>query len=1802
MKNTRFIRVLAFLIASVMMIGMMPVIPFAAGVDYNHNASTSTDEYYNLISKKDWDNAPGISESEIVLNNDAGNYRQVIHIMKADVNHSYVSVIPTYSEMDTSKYQTDTMLDQANWIDENMDGEVIGVMNCCLSWYTGYPADRVGEPLGFMMMNGEIMFDPGNCGYAYGNVGFPTCVVINKDIDENGNPRPADIPELEMVQIRTSVDLDGWEDTVIPVSSGYIVKDGVNQSKASHKDNPAPRSVVGITADGQVVMMLNDGRQSPFSAGMNMYECAEVMIAAGCVWAANCDGGGSSTFVSQRPGEELKVNNSPSDGGLRPSTSGICFITTAPSDGEFVRANVSAEGEYFTPGSSVQFSAIGADLTGGAAEIPEGAQWTLSDDSFGTIDQDGLFVSTGKTGAVSAQIEYEGKVYGACEINIVIPDAIHFSQSVLTVPTGQQASFTLSATYGIYEVISKTSDFKVKLDNDNMGTLNGYVITATEDPTVTGGSITATLTHDPDVTATMQVVFGKASEVVWNFENGFGEGWYVEHLQQRKNSSHAKPGLNAYNNILESYPVTSATGMVHDGNGAGAVYSDTTYGTLNWLGTSLRWAGETVTYENAKSIGVWVYFPKDAVSVAIRFCFTGTKNGEEIGIDAYPITYGDSLYFEESGWRYCAVDVSGYDSITLKKNEAWNPANPTAGGGARIEISCQLNGGTSGEYNWQTTPGVAGMNTFFVDNLTVDYSEACDDRDAPIFGEVQYVEPISAEDKYLNNQRNSATVTNYNSIGFAVNVAENTQYVNATGLDSNSIKVYIDGNEVEYTFNGKVISVPATELKNGVHTVKFTACDMAGNYASVIRKISVQAENNDADIWLAPQTDATLVPTGSQYWVDVVAKNVEKVEKVSLTLDLNNVNYWILDHMVTLYGFTATYTTDLAKENIAYITIERTGDVEVTGEKALVSIPVQTWEFKEEIYPGYVPSVGGDSDLNGNGMYDPYECWNEFVGHNYDIIINPLAGLVEFTDGTTEMFSGDKIQVDTERQIGCWWGKLTVDQKQEYFLKYDKSSWHLHSAGEAQNKAATCTEEGYIGRVFCTGCSCVTKTENGHDCDTAGGCGAVLDWGTTVPATGVHTYDFVDGKLACTSGGELFSGVHTDGKTYVDGVVMADGWNGESYYKDGVMYTGVQLIEGKYYNFGTNGICAHKYPMSAEWWTDENGDTRYLDNGVPVSGYNHIANVGPAFFDANSIAFDGEIVISGEICVFDKGIFAESTTADVLLAGLAGPEAYFILYADGTFVLSGEGDTYDYEQVDTTGNPDLAYKNRPWLKGDDTLSMKIKDVVVGKDITALGDRTFYQCYNIRRMTFEEGSKLARIGTSAICGPWYLSEVQIPDNVTHMGYAALGYCSDLVNVYMPKNISEIYHNAFIGSTKAVLNVVRGTYAEQFAQNEGVPYTYISGTLSGTITSVIGEEEEIVVRLTHDGETEVAYAVTVEGLNAEYCLENVPVGTYDMTVIKANHVIFSESVTVSKGINTQDVRLALGSGYKKFAINGASLVLSENINVIYAVTVPDGFVNPRMVFSFNGNETVVTTYTVDEQGRYCYAFSNVNPQKMGDRIDATLYAMVNGEEVSVSILDYSIRQYCINLLEQKPDDENLKRMVSDLLVYGSKTQVYQNYKVDALVTDGIELTPSNFNRLDETYNKQELIGAVDPDIRYASATLELSSEMTLLLGITATKDISLYTFEVAINGRTTIYTFEDLTYKNGKYYLSFCGIKATEFNDVVSAVIKKDGEQIGQTVNYSVYTYIQKHQNTENEELRELLKAIYNYGESALIYKQ
>ena len=288
------------------------------------------------------------------------------------------------------------------------------------------------------------------------------------------------------------------------------------------------------------------------------------------------------------------------------------------------------------------------------------------------------------------------------------------------------------------------------------------------------------------------------------------------------------------------------------------------------------------------------------------------------------------------------------------------------------------------------------------------------------------------------------------------------------------------------------------------------------------------------------------------------------------------------------------------------------------------------------------------------------------------------------------------------------------------------------------------------------------------------------------------------------------------------------------------------------------------------------------------------------------------------------------------------------------------------------------------------------------------------------------------------------------------------------------------------------------------------------------------------------------------------------------------------------------------YEDLKINGAALVLSDDIDINYYVTVPAGAENVYMTFTMNGETTVVTDYTVGANGRYSFVFSGINAQKMGDNVSATVYATVDGNEISESVEQYSVRDYCVNQLNKLADDAELVRLISDLLVYGEKNQIYQGYKTDKLVTEGLELSPSTFNKLDDSFDKFTVTGTADASARFTGVGLVLSNKVVMSLVI-KTDDPAAFTYRVNVAGVDTDYTAADLEDAgDGKYVLYFDELKATAFDQTVTVTMLRDGQTVGQTVTYSVNSYIYRNQNTDDVALRDLLEAIYNYGLSAQEY--
>ena len=283
-----------------------------------------------------------------------------------------------------------------------------------------------------------------------------------------------------------------------------------------------------------------------------------------------------------------------------------------------------------------------------------------------------------------------------------------------------------------------------------------------------------------------------------------------------------------------------------------------------------------------------------------------------------------------------------------------------------------------------------------------------------------------------------------------------------------------------------------------------------------------------------------------------------------------------------------------------------------------------------------------------------------------------------------------------------------------------------------------------------------------------------------------------------------------------------------------------------------------------------------------------------------------------------------------------------------------------------------------------------------------------------------------------------------------------------------------------------------------------------------------------------------------------------------------------------------------------IKSAKLELAQDIGVIYTASVPANYTNYYMVFTFCDVNYVVEGKAAGTD-LYTFKFEGVLPQTMGENIKATLYATINGEVVTNTVETYSVRQYCVNQLN-KTTDTDLITLLSDLLVYGAKAQLYRNYNVDSLVTkDVAKLAPSTFTTLDASASKKAGSGTKDPTAYFKSAGLVYENAMALYVNFVAT-DVENLTVEVLVEGRKEVYNVKDLTQANGIYTLTFRGILATEFDTTVTAKFYRDGVKVGETMTYSVNSYVCTAQSSADTALAELMKATYNYGASALAYSK
>ena len=933
--------------------------------------------FFNVITKKTYAVSEGATETHFLLNDDTATNQNKAYVMEVDMSNPNITVMPSYKDMDPTQNFGTQVLSQQAAAAERLGYNVVGGINTNLSW------DTV-KPFGMLVINGEVYCNDTTRGGSY----------LAVDKNNKAELRPGTQP------------LDGSEWQAVTANFGWLVKDGVNVAPtADHASGSrAPRTCIGIKADGTLVLFVVDGRQDPVSVGMSMNELGNMLLELGCVNAVNCDGGGSSTFLSKREGASLSVKNVPSDGTERATLCGLLVVSTAVRDGNFHHASITAANDFVTPGSEVQLTASGVDAGGGAADLPaEGLIWQLNDDTMGSIAQTGLFTSNGKAGQVTVQLLHNGVVCGEHTLTMMEPDTLFFFETSRSVGLGSSIELEMLMQSEGKTLAYKGSDFTWRMEllssNDSavtdpaaIGRIEQGTTKFVANDSKSGDiRVTAVYTRQDgsEVTASAVVAVGKQPYVFWDYEDGVQTVEVWEQVTDEVDANGA--------------PVPPYWRIKRDADGS-IVYEDKYFPAEEYFNALMVKNPGNVTVEEQMASHFGLRSDRGAKghteiatldsgepvrfgekSLKLCYDFTGSTGAPSVlgygfmqnthNAPGSPTGIGMWIYVPEGtpGYTLKSIIQSNGRAVYVTysytyKNEQGETVTTSnladMAGRGWIYVYQSLVGKGNGTFKmlrnytirmiaegFTTHPERKAAGEIYIDNIEFVYGDNDKDTSNPI---VTSVFDYNTQATNMEIEPDGSTVFNKNKISFAARFEDDKSGI-STGIDPKTARVYVDGVNMSER-EGVVITkdnmmvLPNVHLANGLHSVRFRVRDNYGNETNETRYFTVNGtEQCDTTMTMEPVQSAPVL--GQDYSVALKAVNADEITGFDVTAKFSKN---LGEPAVTFAaGFEGTYSY---QANSGELTIK--ANRPVTALAAVDSLATVTFKVPTDLNEGAQTSFG----------------------------------------------------------------------------------------------------------------------------------------------------------------------------------------------------------------------------------------------------------------------------------------------------------------------------------------------------------------------------------------------------------------------------------------------------------------------------------------------------------------------------------------------------------------------------------------------------------------------------------------------------------------------------------------------------------------------------------------------------------------------------------------------------------------------------------------------------------------------------
>ena len=126
--------------------------------------------------------------------------------------------------------------------------------------------------------------------------------------------------------------------------------------------------------------------------------------------------------------------------------------------------------------------------------------------------------------------------------------------------------------------------------------------------------------------------------------------------------------------------------------------------------------------------------------------------------------------------------------------------------------------------------------------------------------------------------------------------------------------------------------------------------------------------------------------------------------------------------------------------------------------------------------------------------------------------------------------------------------------------------------------------------------------------------------------------------------------------------------------------------------------------------------------------------------------------------------------------------------------------------------------------GDNAFTMcsSLTSISIPNSVTSIGNEAFSYCSSLTSISIPDSVTRIRVGAFANCSS--LTSISIPDGVTSIKYATFADCISLTSISIPDSVTRISDAAFNNCPNLTLTVGRDSYAEQYAKNHNISYTY------------------------------------------------------------------------------------------------------------------------------------------------------------------------------------------------------------------------------------------------------------------------------------------------------------------------------------------------------------------------------------------